>query len=102
MPISPTTALKLLPWGLVLVLSASSYLLFKRNEALVAKGARCEAELLRLTEDAQALRDRAVLFAQQQAALNKDLHVARSRLRQAQVPTDCEGAMRWLANEVSR
>lgn len=88
--------------AVVLVLSATCWLLWQRNQELVAKGAVCAAELQRLTEDADAIRERVVLFTQQQAVTQKDLQVARQRLRQAQVPTECAGAVQWLAEELSK
>jgi hypothetical protein len=102
MPLPSIAYTKLIPWLISLALAAASWFLWDQNQQLVAKGAECKAELERLTEDAEALRDRIALFSAQQQAIQQDLTVARQRLRQAQVPTTCEGAVQWLTEELAK
>lgn len=95
------TAVKFIPWLISLALAGACWFLWEQNQDLVAEKATCTAELERITEDADAIRNRIILFTQQQAAAEQDLQIARQRLRQAQVPTECAGAVQWLAEEIS-
>lgn len=92
---------KFIPWLISLVLAGASWFLWEQNQDLVAEKAACATELERATEDAEAIRDRIILFTQQQAAIEQDLQVARQRIRQAQVPTECVGAVEFLGKWLS-
>lgn len=96
-----TELTKLIPWLISLALAGACWFLWERNQTLVAEKATCAAELDRVTEDADAIRDRIILFTQQQAAVERDLQVARQRIREAQVPQECTAAVNWLAEEIS-
>ena len=92
---------KFIPWLISLALAGVSWFLWEQNQTLVAEKAACATELEKATQDAAAIRDRIILFTQQQAAAERDLQVARQRIRQAQVPQECTAAVNWLAEELS-
>jgi hypothetical protein len=107
----PTLSIRLLPWLVVLVAALGAYLyvtvlqnkvkdLTEQVEVAEMERAAAKQQVTELTEAKSAVEARQVQAELAARKLRGDLARARGRVQTVTIPTDCDAALNWLAEEL--